>query len=372
MRSVFLELMNRLLSLVLVLGVATFSAYAADTLEKRNLKPEWQVHTGSEFKPFNQQQDGAARAVYFFVDAQLFRGDYLKVESSEPFSLFINNQLAAETKKSILISIDSMSVLFGPLNFAVYTSNINNLKTTVVSLVNFREATEEPLTQRPSSAFRDFVIVAVLLVVVFFLILVRLNPRVAMDYFSVTRIISLRESEDVQTYTKIISVSILFYVFVALLLGLFLSFISHLTGPLYSFTWDTTESSFLLIMFHWLRASVMILLIILAKLIIIHTLASLFGLGEVAAFHFFNFVRMILILAVLVAVISCGYYLTQGHGQAVYLFLFAALRVVVLGWIAFLFFKLAYRVSASKFHLFSYLCATEILPLLIIAKVLYE
>jgi hypothetical protein len=45
---------------------------------------------------------------------------------------------------------------------------------------------------------------------------------------------------------------------------------------------------------------------------------------------------------------------------------------ILIGWMFLIILKLSKRMNHSKFHLFSYICATELIPLLITIKVLYN
>ena len=135
-------------------------------------------------------------------------------------------------------------------------------------------------------------------------------------------------------------------------------------------TWlghDTLWGSILI----WILWSAAILTAFFLKQLIIYLFAYLFGIGEFALTHYFNLIRLLSwVLGISVAGIST--YLIV-HGQAVGVFenLYNLLGWALGFWVVLIFFKLSRRVGFSMFHLFSYLCATEIIPLIITIKVLY-
>lgn len=355
--------------MILVAG----KAWSTDELEKRNLQDTWQVYADGVFRSFDPNQDGTVRTLYLTLDAELYRGDYLLIEADQPVSLFVNQKLIRSAFTVCRLPVDSLAALYNPIQVAVYHHDVlPAIRTTIISLLSHQVAEEERIYQKPPTAFRDFIIVAVSMLLIFFIILVRINPRVAQDYFSVMRVFSLRENEDVQSYKRVLSVSILFYVFVSLLVALFLLLVAHITKGLYVWEWYKDYHSFWMYSLQWILVSMAILLVLFLKLITIHILAYLFGLSDAASFHFFNFVRVLLILFVMLTLVAGGYFILQGYEPGLYVFLFKAARMLIIFWTVLLFLKLTHLASFTKFHLFSYLCATEILPLLLIAKFLYR
>ena len=89
-------------------------------------------------------------------------------------------------------------------------------------------------------------------------------------------------------------------------------------------------------------------------------------------FHFFNFTRLLLVFVGLLTLILITYHLLHGQQKGVYVFLLETVSWILGGWAILLFLKLTNRIPYAVFHLFSYICATEIIPFLLIVKVLNE
>ncbi|HEY6437432.1 MAG TPA: DUF4271 domain-containing protein, partial [Ignavibacteriaceae bacterium] len=224
---------------------------------------------------------------------------------------------------------------------------------------------------RKSTAFSDFMISAVLILIIFLVAMIRLNPRLSSDYFSVTKIFSLRESDDDVFYYRLTSTNILFYLFASMTLAVYLMVI----GQFIEFKIGSSISSaggYALLLFSWLQVSLIILIFLFIKMLIIYGISTMFGFREMAGFHFFNFIRLILVIVGLLTLILIFYYILHGQSKVFYGLLQSILSWVLGGWIVLLFLKLINRVSYSVFHLFSYICATEIIPFLIIVKILNE
>ena len=115
-----------------------------------------------------------------------------------------------------------------------------------------------------------------------------------------------------------------------------------------------------------------VIALLFTKMLVVYIIASLFGVRDTAGFHFFNFIRLLLVILGILTLVLATYYVLHGQQKGFYSFLYELLNWILGGWVILLFIKLANRVQYSVFHLFSYICATEIIPFLLIVKVLNE
>ena len=130
--------------------------------------------------------------------------------------------------------------------------------------------------------------------------------------------------------------------------------------------------SFWGVFFQWIKISLIILALMFAKITLIFTLSNLFGLRNVAAIHFFNWVRLLLIVAGSLSAMVFIYYISRGYNSSIYVGVLATIVIALTGWNVIAFLKLNNRIEHSMFHLFSYICATEIIPLLVTIRVLFQ
>jgi hypothetical protein len=287
----------------------------------------------------------------------------------------LNGKLLLDNCTKTTLSIDSLEILYPASEHSFAIHQEKKIKpsdlTTYIGSLNPISAKQqnESLLLRKNTSFRDFVITIILILFIFLIGIIRLNPRLSSDYFSITKIFSPRDNEEDQFYYRLTSGNILFYVFTSLVLSFYMMVIGQFieTSVLV-----IKPSGYLNSVLTWLQISVTILALLFTKMLVIYIIASLFGVRDIAGFHFFNFIRLLLAFLGMLTLVLATYYVLHGQQKGFYSFLYVLLNWILGGWVILLFIKLANRVQYSVFHLFSYICATEIIPFLLIFKVLNE
>jgi len=343
-------------------------------IEKKDLKAEWQMFTGESYQAFSE--DESVKTIYFSVNAKSYNGDHLVLTSNSPFSIMLNGSLILDRSQHATLSIDSLSNIASTsvLFFAIHQEQTISLSDLVTSIqtkaaVNPSRKVETPAFKKETFV-RDFVITIVLILFIFLISTIHLNPRLSSEYFSVNKIFSLRDyDDDDQLYSRLTSGNILFYFFTSIVLAFYIVVI----GQFIEFGISSIKiNGYLNGLLTWLRLSAIIFGFLFAKMIIIYLAASLFGVRDISGFHFFNFTRLLLVSVGILALIIAVYYILRGQQNGFYFFWYEFVLWILGGWIILLFLKLTNRVQHSVFHLFSYICATEIIPFLLIVKVLNE
>jgi Domain of unknown function (DUF4271) len=341
-------------------------------LEKVDLQSEWLTYTTNQFSTFEKATD-PIRTIYFSVKPGKFKTDFLVISGQAEFSIFLNGKLLVDQTRKTALSFDSLQKIFPEPTyfFSIHGARgieSEKLSTLICSRILINTLTEETHPIRRTS-FRDFVIVAVLILFVFLVSIIQLNPRLSSDYFSVTKLFSLRETDVDQFYYRLTSGNILFY----LLISLALAFFMIVIGQFVEFGMiDLKNADFAVSMLTWLKVCLAIFVLLFIKMALVYIVASLFGIRDIAGFHFFNFTRLLLVSVGALTLILSVYNLLRGQQYGVYDFLLSMLTWATGGWVLLLFLKLTNRVSYAVFHLFSYICATEIIPFLLIVKALNE
>jgi hypothetical protein len=341
---------------------------------KRDLRPQWLVREGEQFIPF-ENRDNTSQVIYFRIPVKEFRGEYFQIESLKDCSLFVNNNLVA-TGKRALLSIDSLATAFSSntLLVALHQNQIDpeNIQT-YIAIKNGGVIRDDMLAQREGSSLRDFAILVILVLVIIAVVIVRLNPKLASDYFSITKIFSTREIDDNNIYTRIgSSTNILFYFYCSMLLAYYLIIIFHFVEDRFPIAPHFRADSFIMMIVQWLKLSSIIFLFLFLKIIVVFGISYLFGIAEVAGIHFFNWIRLLLVFFGLLTAVLFIYFLWHGQSGEVHASLLKLTGWITGAWMILIFLKLAGKVRASMFHLFSYICATELIPFLFIIKVLYN
>ena len=346
-------------------------SWAAAPVLVRDLRPDWMVHTPSGYEAIGQSMD--AKTIYFHIDQPNFKGQRIAIQCMEEWELFVNGKLIFSGQAQSF-DLDSLSEKFSrKLFFGVHvTSDVRDLSTQIVSGSASVRMDSQSLTIRPPTFFRDYCILVSGFLVLFLLLLFRTNPQLTLDYFSFARIFSATERNENQLTSRITSsVNLLFYLFCALLTGFLLSAVFHLSGPAFQAARPIHIISLGSAMAVWMKLSLFILILLAAKLIIVLLFSTLFNFRETISFQFFNFLRFILFTAVVMSILSLVYFTIRGAEPVFYerlivldLFLLSISSITVL-------IKLLARSPFSFFHLFSYLCVSEIIPLVIIIKIFF-
>ena len=364
-------ILKSLQSFLLLAMVTSTGVCQGNLVEKKNLQADWLVFENGNYFSYNNDK-ADERTVYFRLNSSDFKGDYMTISDVDDFSIMVNGKLIIDQQKSVTLSIDSLSRKFSSIMLvAIHQEEpVNsNLVTVIRSNGSASKNKDTNIAYKKSTAFRDFIITAILILFIFFISVIRLNPRLSSNYFSVNRIFSLREIDDDQIYYRLTSGNILFYAFTSLLLAFYLILIDQFidTGLNYG-----EAQNYLTNLLTWLKVSFVIFILLFTKMIVIYMITSLFGVSDIAGIHFFNFISLLLVLVGTLTISLMVYYLMHGQQSGFYNFLYQFLIWILGGWIILLFLKLTNRVQHSAFHLFSYICATEIIPFLLIVKVLNE
>ena len=364
--------MKRSLLLLLVLFLYGKHCVAGPLYLKRDLLSEWTIFDGGKYVPF--KSDASVQTIYLRMDARQHRGEVLQLRSAMQFNLLINGMVAGSGKR-LSLSLDSLSKAYAStmLLIAVHQEEITPEGIKTLLFTTKAPDILDTLVLRETHAFRDFAILAAFVLMAMLLMVVRLNPKLAADYLSVSRMFSLREGEETQFYSRIgNSTNILFYVYCSLLISFYLLVIFHFVQDVYPVATHFDALTFGGMFWEWIKLSLIILTILFGKIILVFGLSHLFGVREIQGVHFFNWIRMLVVFFGILSAVLFVYFLWHGHSVETHSVFLRLLGWISAGWMILIFFKLSGRVQASLFHLFSYICATELIPFLIIIKVLYN
>jgi hypothetical protein len=155
-------------------------------------------------------------------------------------------------------------------------------------------------------------------------------------------------------------------------MGFYLIIIMHNLPAEYALPLRFQATGFWMILWQWFKLSTIIFYVFLLKIMIIFLLTRLFAMRGMARFHFFNWVRLLLIVFGAAAILLFMYFISRGESPGFFVVFLSFIIITLVVWIVLAFFKLSGRSEHSMFHLFSYICATEIIPLLITVKVLFQ
>ncbi len=357
----------------ILLLLMTQWALASPVLVK-DLRPDWTVFDQYGYHPIGPQNPEKLSTIYFSLDPTRYGGHHLYVQCPGKWQLFVGGKLIFSGRESALFNMDSLYTEFGrPLLVSVHSADglRDGLTQLVLNGGTLSQDTAE-IQSRPPTFFRDFAIITSIFLLIFFLLLYRTNPQLTVDYFSFTKIFSASERNEMQLASRITSsVNLLFYLFCALLTGFLLSAIFYSAGPFFHAARPLQITSIGTAFFVWVKLSVFIFILLVAKLLIVLVFSILFNFRDTVSFQFFNFLRFVLFTGATMAVFSLLFFTFRVEAPVFYerlvvlgLVLLSAGSIVVLA-------KLLGKSRFSFFHLFSYLCISEFIPLVIIIKIFF-
>jgi hypothetical protein len=361
----------RMLSaLVLTLSITSLFAQERFTVAK-DLRGEWKSYEDGEYRSVDDMPFAGLRTIYLQLDPTRSTGSRLRIRSSGSYFLFVNGKLTGEFEGAKSFALDSLFNERRAGWVAIHQDRINERDLLTELLLHDVKSSEDPLLPRAYDYFKDFVVIAGLVLIILFIVVFRLNPKLAGDYFAVNRIFASREADDGQARLTDGS-NIQFYVLCSLLVGYYLLIVIRNLPERYMLPLQFPMSGFWMMCFQWIKLSAIVFLALSLKVLIIFSLTRLFNIQGLARFHFFNWIRLLLVTIGAATAVLFTYFVSRGSSPEYYVIFLFAIAVVLASWVVIAFLKLSGRTGHSMFHLFSYLCATEIIPLLITVKVLYN
>lgn len=343
----------------------------------KDLRDDWMQYDGEVFQPLMDFPITGLSTVYFRLNPVERSSQFLRLKSAKTYFVFVNGKIKGEYDGESFLRLDSLlhSPAGRPALVAIHQRRINerDLVTEVVSRSNGFTSSEVEAVTKPYFYFRDFVVIAGLLVIALFVFALRVNPKLAPDYFSISRIFTMRDADDSQASARLTAGSnVQFYVLCSLMIGFYLMIVLYNLPAEYVLPTRFQASTFWMMWLQWLKLSALVFVVLISKIFLIFATTHLFGMRGLARFHFFNWMRLLLVVLGVATVAVFTYFIARGDGGFLYVMFLAVVVMTLTAWIVVAFFKLGGKSGHSIFHLFSYLCATEIIPLLITVKVLFQ
>jgi hypothetical protein len=358
-----------LVSLLFILSIQV-EAQPYEVTVIKDLEADWKIFSEGQYR--DQVPSKNTRAIYFLIDTDLYKGASLRIESQKEFSTFIDGKLITSNKKGIIFyDLDSLSALYStPLVFSIIKPTVK-ISTQLV-IKNIVTSESKDLMQRKSQYFLDFSVIASLILLVFFVGLLRTNPKLTFDYLNFIKLFSAKEREEnIMTIRITSSVNLLFFLFAGLLTAFLLMIIFYFAYTEISIAHFFQVRSLQQGFFQWFKLTGIILLILFSKLILISMFSFIHKASEIAALQFFNFVRLFFFTFGVVSLLVAVFFMAKVQNPMWYYNLFYVAAGIFLFWEFIMFLKLMTRLPFRIFHLFFYLCASELIPFVILLKVVF-
>jgi len=337
-----------------------------------DLSKDWKVQVSDTFIDYDKGNT-SSDAVYFTLDANKFRGYDLEISGAREFSVWVNGKLLQQANESLLrFDIDSLGRLYHtPMSVGIFAhKGLSRMKTSIVTFS--ARPPDEVETLRKKNYLRDFSVLGVFILTLGFLVMLRFNRRMLFDYFDVTKLLSLQERDETLVAGRITSrFSILIYFYLSAWCAfLFLVTFQHI-GRNWIIIGDFTIGSVANGFLKWGQLTLIIGLILFIKVSIVLSLSIVFRLREGGSIQVLNYFRLISFLLMILSIILVFYFILTTKSPHYYENLIVLTAWIMAGWAVLIFLKLLNKSTYSVFHLFSYLCASEFFPIIILFKSLF-
>ncbi len=345
----------RCLPLVILLALSG-SSWSQTWYTKANLADSLKVQTPGGWTSLRGSTK--ATSAWLVVDATRYRGDYLVVESSEPLAFFVEGNLLESDARQICWPVDSISRIFGKqklwLNLYHPKGYLPDVQIYVRSSLSVPVYPETDL--RPVQSYRDFLLAALVITLAILLGMLRVNRLFVISYLNVSSLLSFREGGDHPMYNRVTNTT-------NILLLILVAFV-------YSVLRVQPEASGVALTeigYGCFRQTVAFGMLLLTKGLVIFLFSAMFNISAWKGLQYIGFVRYLLLLGLaLLGIQVAGVFIFSSFS-----FNLTVNRYFVwilgISWLMLVWGKLRFQTRLSAIHLFSYLCATEIGPILLTA-----
>ncbi len=373
-----------LVATLLFAGIFPGSAAPGDTLLLvKDLEEEWLVSAGEDgLVPVLDKKEFQGNILHIPVKAAAFGGTRLVITSTEDISLFMGSTLIDRIEGRVEYSLDSLEDLYGeqfiltlyrePLNpYRVSTGIYRDLEDEMVSRMRSEQVL---IASREQNQLKDVMLVSLFILLSYLAALYYYYPKTTLEFLRVSRGFSLREvDENLMKTRPLSSVNLLFYLFYSMLGAWVVLMLAQLSGMhlrLTLFQFNDFWGGILT----WAEVSLILMAIIFVKYILVSGFKTMFRIPGFLNNHYYNYIRIGLVLYMVVVALVLVTFVTLGvKTESFYYSLVFILSGLYFLRAGVIYFKLMNSAPYAILHLFSYLCATELMPfMLVVAFVKYQ
>lgn len=340
----------------------------------KNLKEEWlKVDKNNQYVPFIGKNDSSTPVVGVVINLVQYSGNNLLCCIPSGSSVLIDQQIVGYYGKNTCVQfdIDSLQQVYNQeqVLVAVYApyKSYENLDFLIIKNNNEIGAGVKNISlKRESSSLEDFFVVGLLFMLISYAFQINQFPNTFKKLYDFGDVFSLKIREENVKIRLMNEAHIAFLVHHCLLIAYLLVLLIS-TNSLIDLSMVVDQPyTFSEFIIAWLKLALGVFLIMWLKYIIVIMFGSLFGLRNFKYMHVFDFMRMSLIfwsvLFIAMILIFSGFVVTNPLYVDILIYIFIAFAVVR---ILILYYRLFAGTTFRNMYLFSYICTSEIIPLLV-------
>jgi len=340
-----------------------------------DLREKWLVYDQKQnrYVPYILVRDSSPKSISIIINTDVTE-DYLVLAIPKHTSVYFNDKMEGSFARDTVlvykvhdlakqIQEKTLLTIFNP------ALKPEKLLTYLAVPLKGYEGTN-PLLTRTKSYFNEFFVTVVVIIMGFWVFLYHNDPRNASAFITYSKTISLRGMGDNLFRTKIYAATnfkvYIFYGMIFSLLGISVDFMGNNHLGFY-LDFENLLMPFAI----WILLTLTMLTGLVFKQWLIRYFTGLFSIKDFSKIHFFSIVRVSLggLLPILVIFVLIKFVLKWHNYDNYQIFIPLVVTMFVLRTLI-IFLRLLIFSKHRILHLFSYLCATEIIPLFIIAKII--
>jgi len=362
--------------LILALMISGNIVVAQESYKKvEDLQGKWLVydHEQNRYAPYISVKDSSPRSISIIINKDVAE-DYLVLEIPKYTAVYFNDKMECSFDQDTVL-VYKISELRKQIKEKIYLTLFNpTLKSekllTYLAVPLKRNEGKSHISTRTKSYFNEFFLILAVIIMGFWIILYKKDPKNASAIVSYSKTLPLRGMGDNLFRTKIYEATNLrVYVFYGMIFSLLIISVDFMGNNHLGFFLDFDN---LLIPFAiWILLILGVLIGLVFKQWLIIFFTGLFRINEFSKIHFFSIIRVSLggLLSILVLFVFIKFVLKWYIFDKYQIFIPLIITMFVFR-TSIIFLRLMIFSKYRILHLFSYLCATEIIPLVIIARII--
>ena len=362
---------------ILLLLLGLFLSHFANG-QNQTIQVEPLIFDYSEQAFFAKPANGLYDVLHYQINLGKYPYKEINIEQASSFSIWINHQLIENAGGNVTYSTDSLREIYGGnILLSLYSGNglSRNLKVNIRSAFA-RETVVEDKSQiakaRSQSTFPDFIATGFLILLLLMALLRISYPKIFREYFNPAAVFFPRVSVDTLIQSRQFNPGTFLALFTfSFLLMFVLLILLNWQEDLPPFLEFFNTSSYGLLMAILGLGFLVTFLIFLAKYIFLSVCTYLYGIEQFKAIHFFDYIRIssIIYMGILLWILYNFFVLSAPIVSSASI-AFIAIIILFTVRIAIILIKLIRTANLRFSYLFSYLCTTEIIPLVVVLKLI--
>lgn len=313
------------------------------------------------------------------VDGNQFEDASWRIQLPGGTSLFFNEALWDHYMQDTTLIISNKSILpyknkDGKLEVIAFKPGISleefSVQKGYFSNLEDNVETANVLEKRKRDEVSDFFFIALIAILFLIAIFRAFFPSIFGIFWNPKSVFSIEDIWESGSFSKIFSAELLFYlVLINMSTGLLVLLVVHSLGI--DFFGIGLDSEIEKLIFAWLIFSLILTIVTLFKFIWLGIGGFLFSLKKIAFPHFFYLLKvrgfaLFIIISMLIIVYANNWVYLYEHFSFMYYTFFLIYSLGLIGLAIWLYKKNGF----NNYHLFSYLCTSELIPFLVICKLL--